>query len=63
MIFSANTGASADADLTVLQRLVSQAGFLSRSPFDPLRNLLAKHTQRNPSHEHRNPSSRRIRHR
>lgn len=63
MTFCANTGDSADADLTGLQRPVSQAGFLSHSPFDPLRNLLAKHTPRSPSHEHRNPSSRRIRHR
>lgn len=34
MTFCANTGASADADLTELQRLVSPAGFLSPSPFD-----------------------------
>lgn len=37
MTFCANTGDSADADLTELQRLVSPAGFLSPSPFD--RNL------------------------
>lgn len=35
MTFSANTGAFADVALTELQRLVSLAGFLSRSHFDP----------------------------
>lgn len=39
MIFSANTGAFADAALTELQRLVSLSGFLSRSHFDPLANF------------------------
>ena len=40
MTFCANTGDSADADLTGLQRPVSQAGFLSPSPFDILHGNL-----------------------
>lgn len=40
MTFCANTGASADADLTGLQRPVSQVGFLSPSPSDILHSNL-----------------------